>query len=151
MRTHTCRYSAGFTMPTIISTFMMRTPDEVEASADGRELKPWALYAPIFSIVSVIGILMIQKSPSVVGDADAAPSETTGLLGDADGAEGEIGAQIRARHRESVVVMGVPLVDLDEQRDVVVSRRHSSVMGATVVAGLGELQQDKHRRKTTIF
>lgn len=118
---------AGFTAPGIISSFILRTPSEVEESNDGREFSPWALFAPALSLLVLTGHLYVQwvkkpldKKPVVI-DTAAEPSETSSLLTMETSAELQprrwsrdvycvpsFSAKTTAQRRESQTVMGIP-------------------------------------------
>ena len=61
---------AGFTTPGIVATYLLRSPEEVLASSDLRELTPYSLFAPALSLVVLIGVLYLRWT----GAFDAAPS-----------------------------------------------------------------------------
>lgn len=81
---------AGFVSPGLIATFVLRPPEEVEASADRRELNAGALYAPLLSLVTLFGHLWLQQRQQRwqgTTNKDAAttldeqpPHETTALV-----------------------------------------------------------------------
>lgn len=81
---------AGFAAPGLIASFVLRTPEQVEASADQRELTPYALFAPVSSVIVLSGVLYLllypSKSSIVSEDDDPSSSsatridELTGLL-----------------------------------------------------------------------
>ena len=47
---------AGFTTPSFVAKFCLRSPEEVLASSDGRELTPYSLFAPAMSLLVLMGI-----------------------------------------------------------------------------------------------
>lgn len=51
---------AGFVSPSLIATFVLRHPDDVEASKDGRELTPLAFFAPVLYLITLIGHIYVQ-------------------------------------------------------------------------------------------
>jgi ceroid-lipofuscinosis MFS transporter 7 len=82
---------AGFAAPGLIATYVLRTPEQVEASMDHRELTPYALFAPTVSVIVLSGVLYMYFYPTkatVVADEDdpstswtgAKVDERTGLL-----------------------------------------------------------------------
>jgi MFS transporter, ceroid-lipofuscinosis neuronal protein 7 len=52
---------AGFVAPGFIASYVLRTPDAVSASVDQRELTLWALLAPFFSLLSLLGVLWLRR------------------------------------------------------------------------------------------
>jgi hypothetical protein len=50
---------AGFVTPGFVAKYVLRHPDEVEASADHRELTPLALYIVIGPIITVLGVFYV--------------------------------------------------------------------------------------------
>jgi len=81
---------AGFVAPGLISSFVLRSPEEVADSTDNRELNAWALYAPMISSITLLGhwyVTCVAKPPedddddSELEDLPPLPSETTDLLG----------------------------------------------------------------------
>jgi len=74
---------AGFAAPGLIAAYVLRTPDEVDASRDHRELTSYALFAPIFSLITLAGVVYLIVNPPVLEEDEVAEeelSETTGLL-----------------------------------------------------------------------
>jgi MFS family permease len=51
---------AGFVTPSVVAIYILRHPDQVDASEDHRELTPLGLYAPIISLVNLIGLLYVE-------------------------------------------------------------------------------------------
>mmetsp|Transcript_4700 Transcript_4700/g.10111 ORF Transcript_4700/g.10111 Transcript_4700/m.10111 type:complete len:142 (+) Transcript_4700:46-471(+) len=75
----------GFTAPSIITHYWLRTPDQVSLSNDGREFAPSALISPLLSLV-VLTLTCISGEPQkIVGsetikaDDIQSPDETTPL------------------------------------------------------------------------
>jgi len=56
---------AGFTTPGIVAAYILRSPDEVEASSDMRELTSVALSAPALSIVVLLGMVYLRVTGAV--------------------------------------------------------------------------------------
>lgn len=84
---------AGFTTPGIVAAYVLRSPEEVLASSDLRELTPYSLFAPTLSLVVLLGVLYlrwtgaIDVAPTIANEAPKAdsldeesPSEATSLL-----------------------------------------------------------------------
>jgi ceroid-lipofuscinosis MFS transporter 7 len=51
--------------PGLIAAYVLRTPDQVSASPDGREFNPLALHAPILSLFTLIGVIYLRVHPPV--------------------------------------------------------------------------------------
>jgi MFS family permease len=51
---------AGFTTPGIVAAYMLRSPEEVLASRDMRELTSWSLLAPALSFLVLLGVLYLR-------------------------------------------------------------------------------------------
>ena len=65
---------AGFVAPGLIATFVLRDPEDVDNSANGNELTAFALYAPVMSMLTLIGhwyvVYQHKKLDKEVGDSD---------------------------------------------------------------------------------
>ena len=94
---------AGFVSPSLIATFVLRQPDEVEASEDGRELTPLAFFAPLLYLITLIGHIYVQynirkqkKSTKTENDEENSATveinENTALTG-----KGRCSAQLHKR------------------------------------------------------
>lgn len=114
---------AGFAAPGLIAAFVLRTPDEVSASADHREFTPWALFAPFFSTLTLAGVFYLILFPpildvEVVGGDDAeemVPGERMSLLSPKDlmlVVPNEFHPRTEAHRRHSVAIMGIPQITL---------------------------------------
>jgi ceroid-lipofuscinosis MFS transporter 7 len=120
---------AGFTTPGIISSFILRTPEEVEDSTDGREFTPIALFAPLLSCTVLVGHLYTQWSKQNLASAkeegDKIADETTTLLDDSAFQKWSrkyyripsFNPKTHARRRESVVIMGIPQIGYDDYQE----------------------------------
>ena len=51
---------AGFVTPSFVASMVLRHAEQVEASSDGRELTPWALYAPVLSTIVFLGLSYVR-------------------------------------------------------------------------------------------
>jgi MFS transporter, ceroid-lipofuscinosis neuronal protein 7 len=60
---------AGFAAPGLIAAYVLRSPDEVSASADQREFTPWALFAPVLSFLILAGVAYVESSQRGQGAA----------------------------------------------------------------------------------
>ncbi len=71
----------GFTAPSMITHFCLRTQEEVSSSSDGKEFTRAALISPLLSILVFIATFMAgepEKNP-VLGDEDIPANESTPL------------------------------------------------------------------------
>lgn len=109
---------AGFVAPSLIASYIIRKPEEVDASRDNREFTPWALFAPLFSAIVLAGIYYIDfKYPETaelaapveeeVGD-DWQIDERLGLLGAAKESYCHFHPRTEAARRHSITLMQIP-------------------------------------------
>jgi Major Facilitator Superfamily/AAA domain/Helicase conserved C-terminal domain/Helicase associated domain (HA2) len=80
----------GLILPSFIATFVLREPQNVVASSHGRELSPLALYAPILSLITLVGVWYVHCGNRQVGRSSSLEAnggeervkldETVGLL-----------------------------------------------------------------------
>jgi MFS family permease len=102
---------AGFAAPGLIAAFVLRTPDQVDASQDHRELTPYALFAPISSAIVLIGVVYLRLNPPVVAELDEESmreSEMSALLSTHDlFIPSKFHPRTEAHRRHSVAVMGI--------------------------------------------
>lgn len=128
---------AGFTTPTVIAAFVIRSPEDVDASDDKHELTPLALYIPVVSGICIFGLwraylkeMQYRAEVKKQEEAKAAVSrlsETTSLL------------ENRAQRKSSVLE-----IDQAFSKRTEVSRRQSvEVMG---VSSPFESQNEKNQR-----
>mmetsp|Transcript_7816 Transcript_7816/g.19398 ORF Transcript_7816/g.19398 Transcript_7816/m.19398 type:complete len:616 (-) Transcript_7816:86-1933(-) len=52
---------AGFTTPAYVARYCLRSPEEVAASSDKRELTSYSLFAPAMSVLVLIGLLITSR------------------------------------------------------------------------------------------
>lgn len=128
--------TAGFATPGLISAFVLRTPEEVDASSDKREFTPWALFAPTLSLVVLAGHLYVQwiKKPldqQIKKKTDGPAGETTGLLDSLDEDSSvdipwsreryqvpDFDPRTTAARRESLMLMGViPQITFEDYKE----------------------------------
>ena len=77
----------GFLAPTMITHYLLRTPEEVSKSHDKREFTPLALFSPLLSLAVLFATFMagepVQKEEKVIEMEDeveaALPDESTPL------------------------------------------------------------------------
>jgi ceroid-lipofuscinosis MFS transporter 7 len=153
---------AGFVAPGLISSFILRTPEEVSASADHREFTPWALFAPVLSLVVLAGHLYIEfvKKPleEKTREASSLPMESTSLVGKRlawSRSRYQIpsfDALTSARRRDTITVMGIPQVSYEDHCE---GRAHTAWRQSTGTLDIPSISfsEDDHasRRVSTWF
>lgn len=92
---------AGFVAPGLIAAFCLRHPDEVDASADKRELTPWSLFAPILSLVTLVGMAFIGISKKGETGAKAKEEQVDELNADDEKALGEASSLLESSKRRA--------------------------------------------------
>ena len=110
----------GFLGPGLIAYHILRTPEEIDVSTDGREMNALALIAPGFSLLCLVGYLYIFRNAATEEEdefisTDLEIDERLALLGGV----GDIGVfhpWTEGHRRQSEIVMGVPLISF--QRDI---------------------------------
>lgn len=117
--------------PSLVAAYVVRTPEQVTASADKRELTVWALYTVVFPIFILIGLFYLdakerksaaKTTENGVDDGPSEANEFTQLIQPSAGDEGIGGT---GRRKSSVVVLNQAF-----SRRTEVSRRHSvEIMG----------------------
>lgn len=161
---------AGFVAPSLISVFILRKPEEVAASRDGREFGPFALFAPIMSLFTLLGVWYLQfiKKPldQPLGD-DKIPAEEGGSM--ADETVGLVTKQTKkyswsresfkspdfsprtqALRRDTCTMMGIPVVFHDFE---FANRRpaHRQSTGTIINSGSIISAEEKSRRVSNWF
>jgi MFS family permease len=113
---------AGFVAPGIIAGFILRTPEEVAASQDHRELTHYALFAPLLSLITLAGVIYLRVSQKEVlgirlsSKEEAFAKEEDALLAPkkrpsrrATEPNFSFHPKTEADRRASTTVMGIPL------------------------------------------
>jgi MFS family permease len=146
--------AAGFLAPGFISAYVLRKPEEVAASSNHRELAPLALFAPILSALTLIGFLCLERKTrlgkpldesSKVGEATSLVEQGE-VLKEGDEWIREFHPRVEAYRRNSVTLMGIPQICLDQTPNVA-SRRYSTA----VSLGTHPAAYSEDRRATTLF
>merc|ERR1712238_643912 len=80
---------ASLVAPTLIATYVMRDPNDIDSSSDKHELSIWALYIPVLSGLCIIGsfyqyFVLDKKKEEEEENDEQRVSETSTLLSDAD-------------------------------------------------------------------
>lgn len=106
---------AGFSAPGLIAAFVLRTPEQVEASRHHRELTPYALFAPISSLLVLLGVLYLRwrPPPAIMLDEEStkAANETSSLISSqVQLSPTKFHPKTEAHRRHSVAIMGIPQV-----------------------------------------
>jgi hypothetical protein len=112
----------GFVAPSLVAAFVMKSPEDVEASTHQRELTAAAMYVPISSAMCILALWyqshVVQRREKATQEAaDAESSERTELLR-SSGPERrrssvmeigqEFSGQNEANRKSSAEIMGVP-------------------------------------------
>ena len=124
---------AGFVTPGFVAAYVLRDPEEVEASVFHRELNPVALYVVVGPFLTVLGVIYVSMAkplpvlpPEEMVDDKQEPDETSNLvenavrrrLSSAIVMEQKIDPATEANRRNSAMCMGIPQYDnpLEKQR-----------------------------------
>jgi len=148
---------AGFTTPGVISAFILRKPEEVDASSDRREFTPWALFAPILSLTVLAGLIYVHwiKRP-----LETAPKEdvieSTGLLGDGRPPPWtrenyhvpSFDPRTTAARRESLCLMNIPQITYEDFQE---SENHKARRFSTGGLPVGHADGYQQTRKSYLF
>merc|ERR1719223_1444095 len=54
---------AGFLTPGLVASYCLRKPEFIDLSEDHREMSKWTLVAPCLSLLTFMGVVIIQISP----------------------------------------------------------------------------------------
>lgn len=108
---------AGFITPGLVAAYVIRSPEQVTASADNRELTPVALYVPIlpFFVLGGLWVAYRKQQKAALQKQEHVASEVTGLLA------------IKGRRRSSVVT----ITQAFSRQSQVNSRISAQIMGMT--------------------
>jgi len=68
---------AGFTTPGVVAAYMLRSPEEVLASSDNRELTPLSLFAPILSGIVLLGVVYLRLTGAMIENKSGVKEPTT--------------------------------------------------------------------------
>ena len=113
---------AGFAAPGLIAAFVLRTPEQVAASKDQREFTAWALFAPLFSLIVLVGFLYLrfcvpkpvideeeeEEEEEVVGETSALLPVAGGMLPQGLVIPTKFHPRTQAYRRHSITLMGIP-------------------------------------------
>mmetsp|Transcript_3241 Transcript_3241/g.6779 ORF Transcript_3241/g.6779 Transcript_3241/m.6779 type:complete len:555 (-) Transcript_3241:96-1760(-) len=145
---------AGFLAPGFISAFVLRTPEQVEASSDNRELTAWALYAPALSLITLAGhvfvtyVLKAYKEEEEDDELENLPSETTDLLGEKKGPKHQLlhfNSRTQSARLHSASIMGIPQITYDEfesnRKHAALRRKSTGGMNSATVSVIQEASE----------
>jgi hypothetical protein len=113
---------AGFAAPGLIAAFVLKTPEQVESSPDHRELTPYALFAPISSLMVLCGVIYMCWCEPVVEpekedldelSSDMEIGERTSLLSPTFTGVPESSTRASVR-RHSDTIMSIPNITVEE-------------------------------------
>lgn len=126
---------AGYRTPGFVAAYVVRSPEQVDASFDERELTPVALYVPTFCSLVLVGLWMsyrkehrLKKEQATSGGDGTVATETTGLLPTAS----------KDRRRSSVATLNQAF----SRQSVVNSRISADVMGIAAPPTLDEQKME---------
>ena len=105
---------------------MLRTPEQVEASSDNRELNPIALYCPILTALILVGLayqrMKVHRKAQEESEREGLAGEGTPLISRDGRFYSEAGMIQRERlstelnRRHSVTIMGIAAGETYEER-----------------------------------
>lgn len=73
---------AAFVSPFLSAIYAIRSPEEVDVSEDGREMKRSALIAPVSLVLCLLAHLLVEyEKPNAESDTEGALNEKTSLMG----------------------------------------------------------------------
>jgi hypothetical protein len=123
----------------LIAAYVLRTPDEVAASRDHRELSVWALFAPATSVLTLLGIMYLIWCPPIPDreflddddddDNEMVPDERMSLLLAPKDLLVNVPTQFHPRteayRRHSIALMGIPQITFHENDEAAGISRQS--------------------------
>lgn len=118
--------------PGLVAAYVIRTKEEVTASNDNRELTPVALYVPILSCFSLVGLwYSYQKQQNALQKEKDEATEVTALLSKNGRRRSSIVSISQAMSRQSQVdgrlaaqVMGLTAFDTHDERELAEKQQH---------------------------
>jgi hypothetical protein len=142
---------AGFVTPGLVAAYVVRSPEQVAASRDHRELTPLALYVAIFPIFVLFGLYrMYRKEKCTMAEqppSDVEAHEMTGLIRQGSGGQRssvvEIGQEFSRKaevaRRSSVQIMGMTAFDTTDEKE----RRASMLQDMEELVKMGEIAYEE--------
>ena len=73
---------AGFLTPGFVATYCLKNPEYIDLSENNREMTKWSLFAPCLALLTLMGVILIQMSPSKkvkISSDDNSTYEITGI------------------------------------------------------------------------
>ena len=149
---------AGFATPGIISSFILRTPEEVDLSKDRREFSPFALFAPLLSLTVLAGHLYTQQTRRIIDKEEPvevpAPDEATKLLEETTYRQWSrkcyqvpvFDAKTTARRRESIALMGIPQVAYEDYQEAETQAKLRQSTGSISILNASAASQKPSRK-----
>jgi hypothetical protein len=137
---------AGFVTPGLVAAYVVRSPEEVAASRDHRELTPLALYVTIFPMFILFGLYKLhrkQKRILASQPSDMEANEMTGLIRQGGGGrrssvieiDQEFSRKAEVARRSSVQIMGMTAFDTNDEKH----RRASMLNDLEELVKMGEI------------
>jgi hypothetical protein len=103
--------------PGFVASFVVRTPEQVDAAVNDRELTPVALYTPILSFFILVGLFFLWRKQVAEAaeeeDEVGMPTEHTGLIrvsgkrASVISIDQELSTEMAVARRASVEIMGI--------------------------------------------
>ena len=137
---------AGFVAPGVISSYILRKPEEVAASSDGREFTVYALFAPIFS--ACVLILFLYQLATRVAPTEEEKAERVSLMS-GESSTTEFDPRTEAWRRQTVTFMGIPQITFHHTATDEIRRTSTGMMLPLSDSLLA--QEAAGRRQTTLF
>jgi hypothetical protein len=138
---------AGIVTPSFVAAFVLRRPEEVEASQSRRELSPLAWYIVVGPVITIVGVIYVSMFKPLSKDTfengykeeDVEAGERTGLVPKRTSVAARRSSAVilaqkadnftEANRRMSAQIMGIPQIDNPQE-----NRRRSSVF-AQIASG----------------
>ena len=123
---------AGFAAPGLVATYVLRTPEEVDASQDEREFTEWALFAPGLSLLTLLGFLYSkvdykrQEEKERETIAGMQIDERIALLDPDFKDRFMFHPRTEANRRHSTMIMHIPQLSFEHEHLAARAQRHST-------------------------
>lgn len=135
---------AGFVTPGVVAAYCLRSPGEIAAAGDARELTPFGLFAPVLDLLILIGMVHLRVSKAY-GAPPVPPADTDGKAGERDPVASESTPMLprpQRKRRRSTITEIMLEVNCDGLENF--SRRNSNAetMPGGCVEGVGKLSPE---------